>query len=159
MNDSFTTTEERNEILGGKKHVIEPYIFEPNKGDKCEASDDSSEDSGSEEEEFESFCCHEKAVEYDEYDKKLTSAQNLEFSCITSLSSFVQNMLLKDVLDVDVLQYLEENWPLGDDQLEKTHELYRLVSCRGKKCAEVPFVCLYMYPKRICFPHWFVHSL
>ncbi len=64
---------------------------------------------------IESFCCHEKALEYDEYDDKLTSVQNQEINCITSLSSFVQNMLSKDVLDIDVLQYLEENWPLGDE--------------------------------------------
>ena len=51
-NGSFTTTKESNEILCGKEQVIEPYMFEPNKGDRCEASDDSSEDSGSEEEEF-----------------------------------------------------------------------------------------------------------
>ena len=76
-------------------------------------------------------------MEYDEYDEKLTSAQNQEFSCITILSSFVQNMLLKDVvLDVDVSQYLKENWPLGDDQLEKTHD-YTVWFRRGKKCAEV----------------------
>ena len=117
---------------------------------------------------IESFCCHKKAMEYDEYDEKLTSAQNQEFSCITSLSSFVQHMLSKDVLEVNVSQYLEENWPLGDDQLEQTHKLYRLVSYRrcsrwailGKKCAElIPFVCLYMHPKRICFLHWFVQPL
>ena len=99
-NDSFTTTKERNEILGDKEQVIKPYMFEPNKGDRREASYNSSEDSGSEEEEFdeefeaanagrrtslqwckcgkcaimekiiESFCCHEKAMEYDEYDEK-----------------------------------------------------------------------------------------
>ena len=65
----------------------------------------------------ESFCCHEKAVEYDEYDSKLSAAQSQGFNCITSLSSFVNNMLTEDVLCVDVAQYLEDNWPLGDDEL------------------------------------------
>ena len=52
-NDSFTTTEESNELLCGKEQVIEPYMFEPNNGDRCEASNayDSSEDYGSEEKE------------------------------------------------------------------------------------------------------------
>ena len=98
---------------------------------------------------IESFCCHEKALEYDEYDDKLTSAQNQEFTCITSLSSFVQNMLSKDVLDVDVSQYLEENWPLGDDQLEQTHKLYRLVSYR--RCSRWVFTILGKKVRRV-FP-------
>ena len=41
---------------------------------------------------------------YDEYDKKLASAQNQGFSCITSLSSVKQNMLSKDILDIHVSQ-------------------------------------------------------
>jgi hypothetical protein len=177
--ESFTTNEEKDESFGSKEQVIEPYMFEPNKGEHGEASDDSSEDSGSEEDEFdeefeaafscrrttlewckcgkcaimektiESFCCHEKALEYDEYDDKLTSAQNQEFTCITSLSSFVQNMLSKDVLDVDVSQYLEENWPLGDDQLEQTHKLYRLVSYR--RCSRWVFTILGKKVRRV-FP-------
>ena len=69
----------------------------------------------------ESFCCHEKAVEYD---SKLSAAQNQGFNCITSLSSFVNNMLTEDVLCVDVAQYLEDNWPLGDDELGQKHKLY-----------------------------------
>ena len=39
----------------------------------------------------ESFCCHEKAIEYDEYDEyddKLKSAQDRGYTCITKLSSF-----------------------------------------------------------------------
>ena len=177
--ESCAATEERDLNLGSKQQVIEPYMFEPNKGDQGEASDDSSEDSGSDEEEFdevfeaanawrcttlqwckcgkcavmektiESFCCHEKAVEYDEYDGKLTCAQNQEFSSITSLSSFVQNMLSKDVLDIDVLQYLEENWPLGDDELEQTHKLYRLVSYR--RCSRWVFTILGKKVRRV-FP-------
>ena len=99
---------------------------------------------------IESFRCYEKAVEYDEYDEKLTSSQNQEFSCITGLSSFVQNMLSKDVLDIDLLQYLLENWPHGDDQFEQIHKLYLLVSYRrssrwvyGKKVRGVFSSCVY----------------
>ena len=102
---------------------------------------------------IESFCCHEKAIEYDEYDAKLADAQQQTFKCITSLSSFKQNMLSKDVLDIDVLQYVEENWPLGDEELEQTHKLYRLVSYRrcsrwifeilGKKHRRVFPSCIY----------------
>ena len=102
---------------------IEPYMFEPNKEDDAETSCDSSESSTTDDEEFdeefeaanalrlctlkwckcgecakmektiESFCCHEKAIEYDEYDAKLADAQQQTFKCITSLSSFKQNML------------------------------------------------------------------
>lgn len=169
--------------FGNKDEVIQPYMFEPSKEKSTEASDDSSEESESEEEEFdkefevnnawrrstldwckcgkcsimektiESFCCHEKALEYDEYDEKLSAAQNQGFECITNLSFFAQNMLSRDVLDIDVSQYLEENWPLGDDQLEQTHKLFRLVSYRrcsrwvftilGKKCCRVFPSCVY----------------
>ena len=79
---------------------------------------------------IESFCCHEKALEYDEYDDLLTGAQNQGLECITSLSLFIQNMLSKDVLAIDVSQCLEQNWPVGDDELEQMHKLYRLVSYR-----------------------------
>ena len=78
----------------------------------------------------ESFCCHEKATEYDEYDEKLKNAENQGFQCITNLTSFQQNMLSKEVLHIDVLQYMEENWPLDDKELERTHKLYRLASYR-----------------------------
>ncbi|CAB3996154.1 Hypothetical predicted protein [Paramuricea clavata] len=98
--ESFATNEEKDESFGSKEQVIEPYMFEPNQEEHGEASDDSSEDSGSEEDEFDEefesanawcrtmlewlcLCCHEKALEYDEYDDKLTSAQNQEFTCIT----------------------------------------------------------------------------
>ena len=76
---------------------------------------------------IESFCCHEKAAEYD---KKLTSTQDQGLSCITELSAFSQNMLSEAVLEVDALRYLEENWPLGDDELAQTHKIYWLVSYR-----------------------------
>ena len=62
----------------------------------------------------ESFCCHEKAVEYDEYDSKLFAVQSQGFNCITSLSSFMNNMLTEDVLCVHVAQYLEDNWLIRD---------------------------------------------
>lgn len=69
---------------------------------------------------IESFCCHEKALEYDEYDDLLTGTQNQGLECIiTSLSSFIQNMLSKDVLAIDVSQYLEQNWP----------DIYKRISC------------------------------
>ena len=115
-------------------------FFELNYGNQTKDILDSSEDSGSKEDEFDeefeaanawprttldwcesgkctilkktigSFCCHKKALGYNKYDDKLTSAQNLELNCITSLSSFVQNMLSKGVLAVDVSQHLEGNW-------------------------------------------------
>ena len=101
----------------------------------------------------ESFCCHEKAVEYDEYDSKLSAAQSQGFNCITSLSSFVNNILTEDVLCVDVAQYLEDNWPLGDDELAQKHKLYRHVAYQrcsrwifeilGKKCRRVFPSCVY----------------
>ena len=158
--ESVANTEKKDEIFGCKELGIEPYMFEPNREERRETSDDSSEESESDEEEvdeefeaanawrrstlswckcgkcaimektIESFCCHEKALEYDEYDEKLASAQNQDLECITSLPSFVENMLSRNVLDIDVSQYLEENWPLGDDELEQTHKLYRHVSYR-----------------------------
>ena len=78
--------------------IIEPYMFEPNKDDERYSSEVSREDSYDEEDEYndeferanswrlttlswckcgkcslmektiESFCCHEKSLEYDEYD-------------------------------------------------------------------------------------------
>ena len=49
---------------------------------------------------------------------------------------FVENMLSEAVLKVDVCRYLEENWPLDDEDtcIEKIHKLYRLVAyqrCRA----------------------------
>ena len=161
---------------------IQPYMFEPNPDDIVESGDsdsDSTSTNDSLDEEFEainswrlatlewckcgqcqlmsktieSFCCHEKAVEYDEYDEKLTSAQGQGLSCVSLLPSFVQNMLSQDVLEVDVAQYLEENNPLDDDDLAKTHKLFRLAAYRrcsrwvfqilGKKCRRVFPSCIY----------------
>ena len=108
-NESFAATEEKHASFAGNEQVIELYMFEPNKGDHGDTSGDSSEDSPSEEEELdevfetanawaratlewckcgkcaimekiiECFCCHEKAIEYDECNEKLTSAQNQVF--------------------------------------------------------------------------------
>ena len=162
---------------------VQPYMFEPNPEDKIGSDDSGSDSSTSIEddldEEFEaknawrlktldwckcghcqimsktieSFCCHEKALEYDEYDGRLTSAQDQGWNCVSCLPSFVQNMLSQDVLEVDVAQYLEQNWPLDDDDLARTHRLYRLAAYRrcsrwifqilGKKCRRV-------FPSCIC---------
>ena len=103
---------------------------------------------------IESFCCHEKATEYDEYDNKLKSAQDQGFTCVTQLPSFTQN-ISHAVLDVDALQYVEENWPLGDEELARMHKIYRLVGYRrcsrwifqvlGKKCRRPFPACIYKY--------------
>lgn len=77
---------------------------------------------------IECFCCHEKAIEYDEYDCLLSQVQGLGDQCITAHSDFVSNMLSQSVLKVDICRYLEENWPVGDEDIAKIHKLYRLVS-------------------------------
>ena len=58
-------------------------------------------------------------------------------------------MLSRDVLCVDVSQYMEENWPLGDEELERTHKLYRLVSY--KRCSRWIFGILGKKNRRV-FP-------
>ena len=79
----------------------------------------------------ESFCCHEKALEYDEYDALLneakTEGKGLE-KCLTQHTDFKANMLSEGVLKIDVCHYLEDNWPLDDEDLDKIHKLYRLVA-------------------------------
>lgn len=77
---------------------------------------------------IESFCCHEKALEYDEYGALLSEAEGRGEQCLTSLPDFGDNMLSDGVLKIDVCRYLEENWPLDDGDLEKIHKLYRLVA-------------------------------
>ena len=77
---------------------------------------------------IECFCCHEKALEYDEYDVLLNQTESQGNTCLTTHPEFVDNMLSETVLKIDVSRYLEENWPLDDGDLEKVHKLYRLVS-------------------------------
>ena len=98
---------------------------------------------------IESFCCHEKSLEYDEYDDILKKVENKKFMCITDSSAFQQNMLSRDALCVDVLQYMGENWLLGDEELERTHKLYRLVSY--KRCSGWIFGILWKKNRRV-FP-------
>lgn len=160
-----------------KDELIQPYMFEPVNEDQEEVSDNSSDSSSLVEDNFdhefktanawrlssiqwckcgnctlmektiESFCCHEKALEYDEYDDIPTGAQNQGLNCITSLSSFIQNMISKEVIDVDISQYVEENWPVGDDELEQTHKLFRHVSYR--RCFRWVFTILGKKNRRV----------
>ena len=37
-------------------------------------------------------------------------------------------MLSEGVLKIDVCHYLEDNWPLDDEDLDKIHKLYKLVA-------------------------------
>ena len=76
----------------------------------------------------ECFCCHEKAVEYDEYGVLLDELQEHGEECLTKHPDFRDNMLSENMLKIDVCRYLEENWPLDDGDLEKMHKLYRLVA-------------------------------
>lgn len=76
----------------------------------------------------ENFCSQEKAVEYDEYDAKLTECEQKGGTCITSLEEYSQNMLTEGVLKVDLSRYIEENWPLSDEELERKHKLFRLAA-------------------------------
>ena len=71
----------------------------------------------------ECFCCHEKAVEYDEYGVLLDQIEANGDECLTRHADFRDNMLSEGVLKIDVCRYLEENWPLDD-----VHKLYRLVA-------------------------------
>jgi hypothetical protein len=77
---------------------------------------------------IENFYCKERAVEYDEYDEKLSQAESSGDACITQLPDFQQNMLTESVLKIDACRYVEENRPLGDDEMAKTHKIFRLVS-------------------------------
>ena len=77
---------------------------------------------------IECFCCHEKAVEYDEYGVLLDQTEALGEECLTIHPDFRDNMLSEGVLKIDVCRYLEENWPLDDGDLEKIHKLHRLVA-------------------------------
>lgn len=66
-------------------------------------------------------------MEYDEYDSLLSQAEEAGYQCITCLPEFAENMLSQTVLKIDVGRYLY-NWPLDDEDIERTHKLYRLVA-------------------------------
>ena len=89
---------------------------------------------------IELFCGHEKVLEYDEYDGLLNKAETQGDKCLTARADFKANMLSERVLKIDVSCYLEDNWPLDDDDLEKIHKLYRLVSYQ--RCARWIFQVL-----------------
>ena len=89
---------------------------------------------------IECFCCHEKAVEYDEYGVLLDQTEALGEECLTIHPDFRDNMLSEGVLKIDVCRYLEENWPLDDGYLEKIHKLYRLVAYQ--RCSQWIFQIL-----------------
>ncbi|CAB4032111.1 Hypothetical predicted protein [Paramuricea clavata] len=74
---------------------------------------------------LENFCCKERAVEYDEYDEKLSQAESSGDACLTQLPDFQQNMLTESVLKIDACRYVEENWPPRDDEMAKTHKIFR----------------------------------
>ncbi|XP_046858660.1 P2X purinoceptor 7-like [Xenia sp. Carnegie-2017] len=77
---------------------------------------------------IECLCCHEKALEYDEYEALLGQTETQEEYCLTTHQEFRDNMLSESVLKIDVCRYLDENWPLYDEDLERIHKLYRLVA-------------------------------
>ena len=77
---------------------------------------------------IECFCCYEKALEYDEYDDLLDHSETQGQKCVTLHPDFQDNMLSESVLKIDVCRYLEENYPLDDEDLERVHRLYRLVA-------------------------------
>ncbi|XP_046843376.1 uncharacterized protein LOC124437410 [Xenia sp. Carnegie-2017] len=99
-----------------------PYQYEP------EVKAETSEESGSEQESNRVFCCHEKALEYDEYEASLGQTETQGVNCLTTYQEFRDNMLSESVLKIDVCRHLEENWPLSDEDLERIHKLYRLVA-------------------------------
>ena len=88
----------------------------------------------------ECFCCHEKALEYDENEVLLDQAELQGEKCLTAHSDFKDNMLSESVLKIDVCQYLEENYPLDDEDLERMHKLYRIVAYR--RCSRWVFQIL-----------------
>ena len=49
-------------------------------------------------------------------------------TCITLLEEYSQNMLTEEVLQVDISRYIEENWPLRDEELEKNHKFFRSIA-------------------------------
>ena len=73
---------------------------------------------------IESFCCQEKALECDESDALLKETEAQGGKCLTTYADFEPNMLSEGVLKIDVCRYLEDNWPLDDEDLDKMHKLY-----------------------------------
>ena len=53
---------------------------------------------------------------------------------------FQDNMLSESVFKIDVCRYLEENWPLDDEDLERVHKLYRLIAYQ--RCSRSVFQIL-----------------
>jgi hypothetical protein len=64
---------------------------------------------------------------------------------LTTHPDFKDNMLSENVLKIDVCRYLEENWPLNDESLERIHKLYRLVAHHRCSCWVSLLVCIQRY--------------
>ena len=60
--------------------------------------------------------------------------------CLTAHSDFKDNVLSESVLKIDVCQFLEEIYPLDDEDSERMHKLYRLVAYR--RCSRWVFQIL-----------------
>ena len=60
------------------------------------------------------------------YDALLKEAEAQGGKCLTTHADFEPNMLSEAVLEIDVCRYLEDNWPLDDEGLDKMRKLYRL---------------------------------
>ena len=55
---------------------------------------------------IQSFCRHDKALDYDEYDTLLKEAESQGGKCLTAHEEFKANMLSEGVLDIDVCRYI-----------------------------------------------------
>ena len=73
---------------------------------------------------IQSFCCHDKALEYDEYDTLLKEAEPQGEKCLTAHEEFKANMLSEGVLKIDHCLYLEDNWLMENEDLEKIKTLW-----------------------------------
>ena len=72
---------------------------------------------------------HWRWMEYDEYEYTvLKEAESQGGKCLTAHEEFKANMLSEGVLEIDVYRYLEDNWPMDDEDLEKIHKLKGLVT-------------------------------
>ena len=65
---------------------------------------------------IESFCCHDKAWEYDEYDTLLKEAEPQGGKCLTAHEEFKANMLPEGFLKIDVCLITKQ---LGDRNSSK----------------------------------------